>query len=526
MARRHVRPVVVAIGLLVGLALGPGVLAAPLQERATAGTLRSSVPIAVAGEGLVLSGSVPPRRARAITLQRLTGGGWTEVRTTRTNDSGRFSIRTTARATTTTYRVLAPRARLGRTTYPQVTTPKVKVTTVPGLARVPATLPGQDRSTLRPDVSADGRYVAYATNDNAQVAGDSFGGHDVFVLDRVTGRTTLASVSSSGAAGNGPSWTPSISDDGRYVAFESLASTLVPDDNDVDVDVFVRDLVAGTTTLVSAVPAGSSGDSQGPSISGNGAVVAFSSDAPLVAADTNEAWDVYAWTRSTGQTRRLSVGPGGAPSDQSSPSTVSVNRSGGVVAFDSDADGLVAGDANGAWDVFVRDVEARTTTRVNPSALGDDTSSPAVNGNGRVVAYQSDRSDLVAGDSNERTDVFATDLRTNLTQRLSQGRTGTQWDADSRLPSISRNGRFVSFESAFPGNVAGDTEGDHDVYRSDRLDGTVDRLSLVGGQDPAGESDTSTISADGRWVAWISSATDLVAGDENERADVFVGRAG
>src|SRR6266550_2391417 len=172
-----------------------------------------------------------------------------------------------------------------------------------------------------------------------------------------SGATFRVSVSTGGVQGNGRSFAPAISADGRFVAFSSAASSLVAGDtNGVD-DVFVRDRQAGTTTRVSLAPGGAeaNGGSYSPSISADGRYVAFLSDATnLVAGDTNSVRDVFVFDRQTGTTTRASVSSAGVQADVDSVTPV-LSGNGRFVAFDSGADNLAFGDTNDTFDVFVKD---------------------------------------------------------------------------------------------------------------------------------------------------------------------------
>jgi Tol biopolymer transport system component len=180
---------------------------------------------------------------------------------------------------------------------------------------------------------------------------------DVFVHDRVTGQTSRVSVSSSGEQGNGESRFPSLSADGRYVAFESLASNLVPSDTNGTPDVFIHDRVTGQMTRVSVSSSGEegNGNSSEASVSANGRYVAFHSSASnLVPGDTNGTWDVFVHDRVTGQTSRVSVSSSGEQGNGNSYEA-NISPDGRYVAFGSAASNLVPGDTNGTPDVFVHD---------------------------------------------------------------------------------------------------------------------------------------------------------------------------
>jgi Tol biopolymer transport system component len=232
------------------------------------------------------------------------------------------------------------------------------------------------------------------------------------VHDRLTGQTTRVSVASDGAQGNGDSECPSISADGRYVAFASLASNLVPGDTNGRMDIFVHDRLTGQTTRVSVASDGTegNGDSGFPSISADGRYVAFASLASnLVPGDTNGTWDVFVHDRLTGQTTRVSVASGGAQGNGDSRFP-SISADGRYVAFQSYASNLVPGDTNGVLDVFVHDRLTGQTTRVSVASDGTQGDSysfgSSISADGRYVAFASYASNLVPGDTNGWADVF------------------------------------------------------------------------------------------------------------------------
>jgi Tol biopolymer transport system component len=320
-------------------------------------------------------------------------------------------------------------------------------------------------------ISANGRYVAFASEATNLVARDTNHAQDVFVRDRTTGATTRVSVATGGAQANGPSQEPTISANGRYVAFTSEATNLVAKDTNNQADVFVRDRVNGTTTLVSVSTAGaraSRGAGEGV-ISANGRYVAFtSSSSNLVARDTGDWQDVFVRDRISRTTTRVSVATGGAQSNNFSYGPAGISANGRYVAFYSDASNLVAGDTNGAKDVFVRDRVAGATTRVSIGAGGTQangsSAQPSISANGRYVAFGSIASNLVAGDTNGTVDVFVRDRVTCTTTRASVATNGAQTQADSTAPAISANGRYVTFVSDASNLVAGDTNGISDLF--------------------------------------------------------------
>jgi TolB protein len=373
------------------------------------------------------------------------------------------------------------------------------------------------------------------------------------------------SVNSSGVQGNGASANPSISRDGRYVAFDSQATNLVPSDTTPDNDAFLRDRAAGTTTLVTTGTGGATGLQQ---ISANGRYVAFESFENLTPDDTGQDTDIFVWDRETGAPTRASVGVGGREGNANSfvPGLymdIAISGSGRYVAFASSDENLVPGDGNGLEDIFVRDRVAGTTARIptestgEPKMASDGTTlvgiiHPAISLDGRYVGFASARATLFGGGGllREVSDLYVRDMQTGVTIRLTNGpespnaELGMALDGDGAhaafsalgdilvrnlrsgavtrvpaevtdvpndelvSPSLSRNGRFLAFE--------GDTGNAGTVFVYDLQTGELERVGDGGGP---------RLSADGRWVAWASAATNLVKGDTNGVADVFVAPA-
>jgi len=378
-------------------------------------------------------------------------------------------------------------------------------------------------------ISADGHYVAFGSSASNLVAGDTNGKWDVFVRDRDTGATTRVSVATDDTQADTDSYVAGISADGRYVAFVSLASNLVAGDTNGQRDLFVQDRVTGATTRVSVATDGTQAnknDGLQSAISADGRYVAFHSSASnLVAGDTNGTNDVFVHDRVTGATTRASVATDGTQANGHNFG-VSISADGGYVAFDSLASNLVAGDTNGKWDVFVHDRDTGATTRVSVATDGtqaNNESLGAISADGRFVAFGSLASNLVAGDTNGQRDVFMHDRDAGATTRVSVATDGTQGNGDSLQPMISADGRYVTFESVASNLVAGDTNGQRDVFVHDRVTRAITRVSVASsGTQGNGDSSVPAISADGRYVAFDSDASNLVAGDTNAKTDVFV----
>jgi Tol biopolymer transport system component len=382
-----------------------------------------------------------------------------------------------------------------------------------------------------PSISADGRFVAFRSQAANLVAGDFNGLADIFVRDRLTGQTTLASVSSLGLQADGASDRPALSADGRYVAFVSSATTLVAGDtNGVD-DVFLRDLQAGTTTRVSVGPGGAQGDfsSGNPAISGDGRFVGFMSHADnLVAGDTNHLQDIFVHDNGLGATVRVSVDSAGLQANSAS-NFCALSSTGRFVAFSSLASNLVPGDSNGSADIFLRDTQANTTTRVSLSSFGNQalggSDFPAISADGLRVAFVSSAANLVPGDTNLVADVFVRDLLASTTTRASVDSGGAQSNgACGNAVALSADGRFVGFESLATNLVPGDGNGVADIFVRELAAGSTIRVSVdSGGIQGNGACDPAVaLSGDGRYACFSSLATNLVAGDTNGAIDVFL----
>lgn len=397
---------------------------------------------------------------------------------------------------------------------------------------------GNDWS-VRSSISGDGRYVAFNSYASNLVPNDTNYALDVFVRDRVAGQTTRVSVSSSGAQGNDGSWRPSISADGRFVAFYSYAYNLVPGDTNAAADVFVHDRLTSETTRVSVSSSGAQayGSSTDPSISADGRFVAFASFAPdLVPNDTNRGYDVFVHDRATGETTRISVSSSGEQGNNWSW-LPSISADGRYVAFESFATNffpkhmLAPDDTNNKIDAFVHDRVTCETRRVSVSSSGEQGNrgswKPSVSADGRFVAFESEASNLVPHDTNDAMDVFIHDSATGQTKRISVSASGEQGNGWSANPAISVDGRFVAFDSDASNLVSDDRNGWKDVFVHDRAAGEATLVSVPSWGGQANErSLLPAVSADGRFVAFQSLATNLVTNDTNGHPDVFVHQYG
>lgn len=346
-------------------------------------------------------------------------------------------------------------------------------------------------------------------------------------------QTLLVSAATDGTQGNSTSYHSLLSANGRYVVFDSNATNLVPGDTNGQQDVFLRDRQTNTTTRVSVASDGTQGDntSGAASISDDGRYVAFTSHATtLVANDTNGQSDVFLRDLGTSTTTRLSVAPDGITQANGESEVPMISADGLYVAFESLATNLVSGDVNGQRDVFLRDLQTAATTLVSVATGGTQgnggSSLPGLTADGRFVTFSSLATNLVAGDTNGREDVFLHDRQTNITTRVSVASDGTQGNQQSYLASISATGNAVAFLSFASNLVTGDTNGFQDVFVRDLSAGTTTRESVASdgtegnhGEDP---EVFPSINSDGSIVGFSSPASTLVTGDTNNAWDVFL----
>jgi Tol biopolymer transport system component len=391
---------------------------------------------------------------------------------------------------------------------------------------------GNDSSWLKSSISADGRFVAFHSQASNLVDGDTNGFGDVFVRDRLLGITERVSLANDGSQANWGAGGPSISVDGRYVAFSSSSTNLVNGDTNNQEDVFVRDRLSGTTERVSVASDETQGNSYSDtsSISADGQYVAFHSSASnLVSGDTNDYEDVFVRDRLSGTTERVSVASDETQGNQFS-SGPSISAEGRYVAFLSWASNLVGGDTNYDLDIFVRDRLLGTTERVSVASDGTQGNDaawnrPFISAYGRYIAFDSNATNLVTGDTNGAQDAFIRDRVGRITERVSVANDETQGNDDTWRPSISADGRYAAFVSLASNLVDGDTNGFADVFVRDRLLGITERVSVASDGSQANIGSDSlypSISADGRYVVYESAASNLVVEDTNNRYDVFV----
>ncbi|MBL8802508.1 MAG: PD40 domain-containing protein [Planctomycetes bacterium] len=387
------------------------------------------------------------------------------------------------------------------------------------------------QGAYEPSISRDGQRIAFQTSA-ALLPTDTNGHTDIYVYDRSLDQLLLASTSAAGSLGNGTSFDAAISGDGRWVAFATHATNFVGFDLNGESDVMLKDLLTGALTRVSSSPGSAfagSGESRKPAVSYDGRYVAFHTTSNQYSPqDTNATLDVYVRDFQNGSFQLVSRGLAGAAAD-SSASSASISDDGRFIAFQSTATNLVAGDTNGECDVFVRDMWGGLGTmlvsRVPLGALGNDESwQPSISASGRYVAFTTRATNFVFGDTNGSSEVYLVDRSLNVLRHVSGAHGGGfSGFGHSFEPSVSGDGRFVAFTSSAP-NLASVGSTFQSSYVRDMTRGETYYVSSASGPAVGGDGASlrPCLNADGSLVAFHSSAANLVPGDTNDRTDVFL----
>jgi len=380
-------------------------------------------------------------------------------------------------------------------------------------------------------ISGDGRFVVFTSYADNLVPNDNNNERDVFVRDLAIGLTSRVSVSSTGVEGNGQCFSASITDDGRWIAFESESSNLVVGDTNGLTDVFLHDTHSGTTKLISMSLTGgaANGLSNRPAISGDGSCISFlSAGSDLVNGDTNQLTDAFVYEAATNTIERISVTSSGMQSGGVTPQTRSAaSYDGRFVVFESRASNLVSNDTGPHSDIFLRDRLNGTTERVsinnfNMQGNGHSTEA-AISADGRFIAFTSAATNLIPIDANgDWTDVFVYDRVTATVTCESVSSSGNQgWFGHSGLPSLSADGATVAYHSGAQ-LVPEDKNATVDIFVRDRLPGITSRISVSSLGDPAiYDSRRPSVTDDGTLVVFESLAPNLVP-NGNTFSDVFI----
>jgi Ca2+-binding RTX toxin-like protein len=337
-------------------------------------------------------------------------------------------------------------------------------------------------------------------------------------------------VSSNGEQANKSVLSPQMSADRRYVLFDSEATNLVPGDTNDARDIFRKDLVTG---VVSRVSVGSKNE-QGLSfstdahMSDDGRHVVFASWASnFVPNDGNNLYDVFHKDMLTGKITLVSAGIDGNAADGSS-SGAHISADGRYVLFSSDANDLVPGDANNAADIFCRDLHNGTISLVSTNSAGAQANNGSfaakMSANGRYVVFMSSASNLVPDDKNGKADIFRKDLQTGKIIRVSTRSDGEEANSDDLYldSHVSSDGRYVVFVSHATNLVPGDTNNVSDIFLKDLQTGMITLASTSSdGKQANSYSSNAQVSDDGRYVVFTSKANNLVSGDTNGEPDIF-----
>lgn len=374
-----------------------------------------------------------------------------------------------------------------------------------------------------PHASADGRWVVFSSATD--FSGTATGGvRQAYLADAATGTITLLSATPEGAAGNGPSSFGKVSDDGQVVAFVSAADDLAPADEDGANDVFVLDRGTGELLRLSVWYAvdevETTAEAYAPFLSGDGRIVAFSFDHHLDFDGDAALTDVFVFDLTTSSYERISQASATEGGNGNSFVT-DVSRDGRFVVFQSDATNLGGSPGHTTRDVFVKDRVTGELDRVSVGSGGVESDGPSHSGvisdDGRYVAFVSEATNLVVGDTNGLDDVFLHDRQLGVTTRVSVRQNGTQTVRSSRAPSISGDGRCVSFITS-GGLVLDDVDGQEDVYCVDFAGGTVQLLT--GWAMPMDVVRGQYLASDGE-VLVLNTPAPLVAEDTNTDDDTY-----
>jgi len=389
------------------------------------------------------------------------------------------------------------------------------------------------------DVSGDGRLISFHSTSDT-LTEDGYKGHGIdyaYIRDLENSTTTLAlPFTVAGLEIFNPPRLSSASANGRFVTFTGADAGLAYGDSNSRIQVVMLDRQTGLYTLITraypghfstaGLPFNKNLHSPAP-VSNDGVLVAFITDAVnLVETGATGGMDLYVYNTQTDTMTFLT----GRVGENASITQYSMSASGQYLAFASFNDSLAAGDANNFYDIFLYNTQTTQFTQLSVDSDGvigganGRSYNPSISQDGNFVIFESDASNLVADDNNGVRDIFVRDIQTGQTFRVSNHSNGEAANGTSRNAVISAKGRYVSFVSTASNLVAADTNVKADVFVNDRQTGITTRVSVdsQGGQTSGALSGGPSISADGQYVAFNSFATDLIDGDTNGQLDVFI----
>ena len=382
--------------------------------------------------------------------------------------------------------------------------------------------------SIEPSLSGDGSIVAFRSQGRLDPT-DTDPIVDIYVKNLTTGDISLASTSNQGVKGNGPSWRASLSSDGTRVAFRSKATNLDPGDTDLVWDIYVKDMVTGHLTLVSATQGGTkgNGDSDDPVLSPDGTQVAFDSTSTnLDPADTDPIPDIYVKDLVTGALTLASTTQAGVKGDGYSQGP-SLSADGGVVAFRSQSDNLNVNDADTTQDIYVKDLGSGTLILASTTEGGTKgnggANAPQLSADGNRVLFRTDSSNLDPIDTDSFHDIYLKDLLSGSLQLVSTTASGVKANDSCYNPSLSADASEAAF-ACFATNLdPNDVDPLLDIFVKDIGSGVVSLASAADdGTKTNGNSFFPSIAKDGSSVAFRSDATNLDPADTSTNPDIYV----
>lgn len=386
-----------------------------------------------------------------------------------------------------------------------------------------------NKESFSASLSADASTVAFHSSATNLDPGDNDAARDVYARDLLSGTIQLVSTTQAGVKGNADSFAPAISADGTLVAFQSFATNLHPSDADLYLDVYLKDLSSGVLRLLSASDSGvkGNGDSFAPAISADGTRVAFASDATnLDPGDSERRFDVYVKRVSTGDIVLASRSAGGTNSNGDSLSPT-LSAHGRVVAFDSSATNLTGADADSISDIFTKELATGALKLVSTSANGikgnGNSYGPSISSGGQAVAFQSAARNLHGDDADALQDIYVKDLSSGDITLASTSDSRVKGNGGSVTPAISGNGSVVAFHSIATNLDPVDTDAIPDVFVKEVDTGDITLASLSeDGNKGNGSSLAPSLAGDGTVVAFDSTSSNLHPDDTDVVEDIYV----
>ncbi len=394
--------------------------------------------------------------------------------------------------------------------------------------------PNGNSSYPAPVISNDGRIVAFASLASDLIQADTNRQNDVFVRDRYTNNTVRASERTDGIQSydiNSYAGPDALSANQEWLLFTQQADGLLPTDTNGQSDVYLRHLITGDLQRISIAADG--GEPNGPSgsaaMSADANLIAFISYADnLIPNDINETGDIFLYNRTTGNLTRANVTTSGQPANGRVKGRIALSPDGRYLLFGSTATNLVVGGTDGASsNVFLKDLATNTYTlisRSNTTPTADNSFDPVISADGRFVAFRSYARNLVPGDNNFAEDIFLFDRTTATIELISVSRTGGNANGGSTgRPAISGDGRYVSFLSLASNLVTGDTNNAADLFIRDRATGITTRPSLSAtAAELSDDVNALAMTPDGRYLLFSTGDNTVIPGDDNAHPDLFL----